>query len=125
MWVVSDFKFHSMIKYLQSGSQKHVGSVRLQFVVAKEVVLQLDRALDHRSLSQEEQDLHKELKFKCLGLASLERTIPRQQSHLAFLGEGDENTKFFHLQACHWGHKNYIDRLNHQGTWITKEDVKA
>jgi hypothetical protein len=102
-----------------------VGSVRLQLAVPKEVILQLDRAQDRRSLSLEEQELHKELKFKCLGLASPKRTIARQQSRIAFLREGDVNTNFFHLQACHRGRKKIIEQLNHQGTWVTEEDVKA
>jgi hypothetical protein len=55
----------------------------------------------------------------------LERTIATQRLRLTFLREGDVDTKFFHLQSCHWGRKNYINHLNHQGTWITDEDVKA
>jgi translation elongation factor EF-4 len=57
----------------------------------------------------------RELKFKCLGLASLARSIARQHSRLTFLREGDANTEFFHLQVCHRGHTNFIDRLQHQG----------
>jgi hypothetical protein len=82
-----------------------VGSVRLQMVVANEVILKLVQAMDMQSLSLEEQALRKELKFKCLGLASLSRTLAWQHSHLTFLAEGDANTHFFHLQACHRGAK--------------------
>jgi hypothetical protein len=68
-----------------------VGSVRLHMVVANEVILKLDQAMDRRSLSLEEQALCKELKYKCLGLASLSRIIARQRSRLTFLAEGDAN----------------------------------
>jgi hypothetical protein len=39
--------------------------------VAREVILKLDQAQETRSLSPKELELHTELKFKCLGLASL------------------------------------------------------
>jgi hypothetical protein len=86
--------------------------------VAKEVIYQLDRTQDSWTLSNEEQVLQRELKFKCLGLASLARSIARQHSRLTFLREGDVNTEFFHLQVCHRGHKNFIDRLQHQGAIV-------
>jgi hypothetical protein len=73
--------------------------------VAKEVIYQLDCVQDSRSLSIEEQMLQRELKFKCLGLASLARSIARQRFGLTFLREEDANNEFFHLQVCHRGHK--------------------
>ena len=55
------------------------------------------------------------MKCKCLGLASLKRTIAWQHSRLMFLAEGDANTRFFHLQACHRSRKNHITSLRVQG----------
>jgi hypothetical protein len=54
-----------------------VGSVLLQLVVANEVVHKLDQAQDIMALSPEEIELRKELKMKCLGLASLSRSVAR------------------------------------------------
>jgi hypothetical protein len=45
--------------------------VRLQIAIAKEVVLRLKMAQDHRQLSPTEEALRKKLKKKALGLASL------------------------------------------------------
>jgi len=39
-----DFKLHSTAKVLKSWSAKHIGSVRLQLAIAKEIVLHLDHA---------------------------------------------------------------------------------
>lgn len=39
--------------------------------------------------------------------------------------EGDANTKFFHLQACHRSRKNVIDQLQLHGSTIFDEDKKA
>jgi hypothetical protein len=64
-----------------------VGNMCLQLVVAKEVIFKLEQAQDHRSLSEEEIILRNELKMKCLGIASLNRTIVRQCSRLLFLHE--------------------------------------
>jgi hypothetical protein len=76
-------------------------------------------------LSPEEVALRCELKFKCLGLASLAQTITPQQSRLTFLHEGNVNTKFFHLQVCHRGQKNFIDHLLHMGATVVDEAEKA
>jgi len=57
-------------------------------------------------------------------LASLSRTIARHRSRIRFLGEGDANTKFFHLQACHRKRKNYIPSLQHEGLWFSAEQAK-
>lgn len=82
-------------------------------------------AQDCRQLSPEEQDLWNELKCKSLGLASLARTIARQRSRITFLSEGDANTRFFHLQACHRSRKNFIDSLHHDGSTLVTEEDKA
>jgi hypothetical protein len=110
---VLDQKLRSTAQALHRWSQKHVGSIRIRLAVASEVVFKLDQAQDLCLLSQEEQDLQTKLKFKCLGLASLSRTISRQRSRATLLEEGDANTKFFHLQACHRGCKNFIEQLEH------------
>lgn len=110
---ILDFKLHSTARALQSWSQRFVGSVRLQLAIAREVILRLETAQERRPLSQQEQQLRRELKMKILGLSSLERTIARQRSRVRFLAEGDANTKFFQLQACHRNRKNYIHTLHH------------
>lgn len=101
------------IKALQSWSQQFVGSIRLQLAVAREVIQRLETAQEKRHLTPQEQDLRKELKMKTLGLASLTRTIARQRSRIQYLAQGDANTKFFQLQACHRRRKNYIHSFRH------------
>lgn len=60
-----------------------------------------------------------------LGLSSLSRTISRQRSRIRFLEEGDANTKFFHLQACHRNRKNVIPAIMHDGAWFSADQAKA
>jgi hypothetical protein len=57
------------------------------------------QAQDTCLLSTEELDLRTELKFKCLGLASLAHTIARQRLWILHLKEGDSNTRYFQPQA--------------------------
>jgi hypothetical protein len=102
-----------------------VGSVRLQLAVAKEVVFKLEHAQDTCALSHGETLLRSELKMKCLGLASLCRSVGRQRSRLMFLKDGDANIRFFHLQACHRNRKNMITHLMHNGVPIVDENLKA
>jgi hypothetical protein len=48
-----------------------------------------------------------------------------QRSRSTFLCEGDVNTKFFHLQACHRGWRNFIDHLLHMGATMVDGEEKA
>lgn len=54
-----------------------------------------------------------------------EPLLGMQRSRIRFLGEGDANTKFFHLQACHRSRKNAIPVLQHGGQWFTAEEAKS
>jgi hypothetical protein len=67
--------------------------------------------------------LRKTLKLRVLGLVSLVRMIARQRSRLLFLAEGDANTKFYHLQACHRNRKNRIDSLRVQGMEVISDSA--
>jgi hypothetical protein len=120
-----DFKFRSVAKALKSWSSRRIGSVRFQLALTREVILGLDAAEESRALSDEERRLRNELKFKCLGLASLNRTIIRQRSKLLYLAEGDANTKNFHLQACHRKRKNAVTSLRVEGTELVQNEEMA
>jgi len=94
----------------------------MQFILAREIIERLEVAQECRVLSAEEVALRTRLKWRCLGLASMTRTIARQRSRLLFLDHGDANTKLFHLQACHRSRKNYIHSLTvHDHTVVTNE----
>jgi hypothetical protein len=82
-------------------SQRRVGNFKEQILLANEVILQLDKAMDRRQLSEDECWLRRCLKKRVLGLASLERTVARQRSRIMWLQEGDANTSFFHIHASH------------------------
>jgi hypothetical protein len=86
---------------LMSWSDKKVGCVKLQLMIAWEVVLRLDIAMESRQLSPDERRLRAHLKQAYLGLASLERTMARQRAKIAWLREGDANTAFFHQHAAY------------------------
>lgn len=60
-----------------------------------------------------------------LGLASLSRTVARQRSRLLFLAEGDANTRYYHLQACHRSRQNRIESLNVQGAQVVTDCAMA
>jgi hypothetical protein len=120
-----DFKLHNTAKALRAWSAKSIGSVRSQLTMARMVVGQLDIAQESRALSDDELEMRRELKRMILGLALLSRTIARQRSCIRFLREGDANTKFFHLQACHRKRKSYIPSFEHVGSTFTEEEAKA
>ena len=90
-----DFKFCNTAKALKAWSTKHVGSIRLQLAIAKEIVFRFDCAQDHRNLAPHELTLRRKAKLCSFGLASIQRTIARQRSRITYMAEGDANTKFF------------------------------
>ena len=120
-----DFKLRATAKALTSWSAKHVGSVRLQLAIAKEIVLRFDCAQDRRELATHELALRRKAKLCSLGLASLQRTIYRQRSRITYLAEGDANTKIFHLQACHRSRKSYIGKIRVQDVELSQDEDKA
>lgn len=122
---ILDYKLRNVAHALKSWSMKRMGSVKLQLAAARELVLMLDRAMDSRAFIPEEVELRRRLKFRCLGLASLCRTIARQRSRIQFLAEGGTNTRFFHLQACHRRRKNYIHSLSVEGAELVQDEHMA
>jgi len=122
---VLDIKLRATATALKSWSAKHVGNVRLQLAIAKEIVFRFDCAQENRTLAPHEVALRHKAKLNCLGLASLQRSIIRQRSRITYLTEGDANTKFFHLQACHMSRKNYIESVRVGDAHLVREEEKA
>ena len=60
-------KLRATTKLLASWSARFIGNVKLQILVANEVILLLDVAMESRQLSPEEHALRKLLKRKLLG----------------------------------------------------------
>ena len=122
---VLDIKLRATATALKSWSAKHVGNVRLQLAIAKEIVFRFDCAQENRTLAPHEVALRHKAKLNCLGLASLQRSIIRQRSRITYLTKGDANTKFFHLQACHMSRKNYIESVRVGDAHLVREEEKA
>jgi hypothetical protein len=106
-----DLKLRATAKRLASWSSKFIGSVKMQILLATELILRFDIAMESRRLSDQERALRRLLKKKLLGLASLERTIARKRSRVLWLREGAACTRFFHLHASHRRRKNFIGHL--------------
>lgn len=120
-----DYKLRGVVRALKSWAARRIGSVRFQLAVARVVIYELDVAQESRLLSPDEIDLRRDLKAAMLGLASLSRTIARQKSRCRYLKEGDANTRFFNLQACHRKRKSYIPTFNHNSRTFTSEEAKS
>jgi hypothetical protein len=72
-----------------------------------------------------EESLHKEMKLKSLGIASLQRSIARQESRILWLSIGVTPMKLFHIHAnARWSRK-FIRSIKHEGQVIMSEERKA
>lgn len=120
-----DHKLRAVARALRSWAARRVGSVRLQLAASRVVVFKLDVVQESRMLSEDECELRRELKVATVGLSSLARTIAKQKSRCRFLKEGDANTRFFNLQACHRKRKSYIPTISHGGHTFTSEEAKS
>jgi len=118
---ILDHKLRNVAKALCSWSNSKLSNIRMQLVMAREVILCLDGEQERRPLHSWEFNLHCALKRQVLGLASLSRTIARQRSRILFLAEGDANTKFYHLQACHRNRHNHIDSIISDGSQLIND----
>jgi hypothetical protein len=114
-------RLKSTARVLTRWSQRRIGNVKEQILLANEVIRQLDMAMDQRNLNEDEFWLRAQLKKKVLGLASLERTIARQRSRIRWLQEGDANTSFFHVHASIRRRRNHIFSLRSGGTPVTEQ----
>jgi hypothetical protein len=121
-WSNTDIDAFRCLDFKLRNTAKNIGSVRLQLAIAKEIVFRLDSAQDSRSLAPHELALRRKAKLCSLGLASLQRTMVRQRARISYLAEGDANTRFFHLQACHRSRKNHISKLCLDDTVLVKDD---
>jgi hypothetical protein len=65
-----DNKLRATAKRLSSWSTKFIGSVKTQIMLASELILRFDIAMESRQLSPDERALRRLLKKKLLGLAS-------------------------------------------------------
>lgn len=74
-FMVLDSKLRAMAKRLQSWSARWIGNIKMQILIALEVIHLLDLTMEEWRLSHEEFHLRKVLKCKLLGLCSLERPI--------------------------------------------------
>jgi hypothetical protein len=87
-----DWLLQNTARMLKSWSDKHIGNVRMQLEVAKEVVHRLEMARDRRTLAAHEESLRQRLKLKSLSPSSLQRSITHQESRLLWPSEGDAFT---------------------------------
>jgi hypothetical protein len=84
-----DWVLRNTARFLRSRIDHSIGNIRMQLEIAKEVVLHLEVARDHRQLHAHEEYLRHQAKLKSLALSSLQCTIAHQESHIQWLSKGD------------------------------------
>jgi hypothetical protein len=107
---------HNTMRFLKSWSGRHVGNIKSQLEIYKEVVYRLEAFRDRRQLLAHEENLRRKLKLKSLA---------RQESQIMWIKEGDAPTHFFHAHANTRCKKKLIRSLNHNGQTLVDEGRKA
>jgi hypothetical protein len=88
-----------------------VSSAKVAATMCREVIGQLEKAQEWRSLSTGEHELIRKLKLRILGLVAIEKSRARKKSRITWLRKGDANTKYFQLMTNIRKQKNFIHAL--------------
>jgi hypothetical protein len=120
-----DWLLRNLARMLKSWSDHTIGNIRGQLEVPKEMLFRFKKARDFRSLAPHEDKLRKLANLKTLALASLQRSIARQESRLLWLKEGDASTKFFNAHANGRCHRNCVRSLMVDSEVVVSEEHKA
>lgn len=120
-------KFKTITRALQSWSQKKIGHIRTQVVLAKEIIHQFEIAQDSRQLSEGELWLLHSLKKHSLALSSLQRTIARTRSRIGWETAQRWRRKYYtlHSHARHRKRKNFISKIISEEQVLTNHEDKA
>jgi hypothetical protein len=118
-------KFKATTKGLQSWSDRKVGNFKLQLELVREILLQLEVAKESRILNVLETWLLGRLKKCSLALASLIRSMARTRSRIAWLKDGDANTKLFYSWSRYRKRKNFIAKIHDGEQLVTSHSDKA
>jgi hypothetical protein len=110
---------------LQSWSDRKVGNFKLQLELAREILLLLEVAKKSIILNVLETWLLGHLKKCSLALASLIRSMARTRSRIAWLKDGDANTKLFYSWSRYRKRKNFIARIHDGEQLVTSHSDKA
>lgn len=102
---------------LRRWSSSLISDARMKLLMAQQVILRLDEAMDMRDLSPAEEWLRSRLKKRIMGWAIIEKARRKQCSRVLYLKEGDANTRFFHLKANGRRRKNFIHKLENNDAW--------
>lgn len=92
--------------------------------IAREIIGQLETAMENRQLTQTEIQLIKQLKRRILGLAAVEKSRAHQKSRITWLRKGDANTKYFQLMASIRKRKKFIYGLQTETNLATSQAHK-
>jgi hypothetical protein len=118
-------RLQATARALTSWSSRSVGNVRSKMALSRELISRFDKAQEDRVLTDQERQLHKQLKVSYLGLASLDRTIARQRARIANMRDGDANTSFYHRQCTYRKQKNRIFSITTDNQVLTEHDEMA
>ncbi|KAM0911367.1 hypothetical protein ACQ4PT_013525 [Festuca glaucescens] len=80
-------KLSSTAKALKRWSSSFYSDLSLRATITSELIFMLDKAMDNRPLSQEEQRFRASLKMNSLVIAAMQRSMWRQRSRISWLNE--------------------------------------
>ena len=118
-------KLDATAKGLRRWQAQFCNDIKLKAAITSDLIGQMDKAMDVRSLTTEERQFRALLKVQRLGYAALDRAIWRQKSSVQGIKEGDAGGRFFKNKASARRRKNYIIRLMVDGVIITDQDAKV
>jgi hypothetical protein len=100
-----------------------IGNIKNKLSIAKETIWLLDQAQERMSLSNDEVEFRRRIKYIYLGLLAIEKIKARQRAWLTNIKYGDVSSKLFFLRANGRKIKKHIQVLQtEQGLAFKHED---
>lgn len=104
-------KLSRTTKALKLWQKTHIGNIKQQIAVAKQILWGLDVAEEARNLTVDERDFRARIKLKYQGLIAIEKIKAKQRARMTNVRTTDTNSKLFYIRANGRKRKNHIQVL--------------
>lgn len=118
-------KLQRTSKALRAWAKGMIGNNKLLLCAASNLIGIFDVVREYRHLSEQEIQLHRDLKARFLGMTAVQKLRAKQRSRLTAIRDEEANSKLFYIQANGRRRKNAIHSLHTNSGVCYSHEAKA